>query len=389
MPKKIFLAILGVFILNAMLFAQVDSTFEVKLNVKGVTDCKLYVTEFYGGNLTKNNQYEFKNGEAILKGAGLKPFIARITFSSNNQFVKTASSGGYYPSKAASLWAVIYPGARFSIDGSVENKDFIDLYPKDGGENDYLAELNKRIMPLINKAINITLEINKNKSMSPEEKKRLTDNQEALSKQSNDEKVSFIKSKPNSMACLWIMEDMLIRSEIEPLSLEPVLAKVDVQKYGTNNFYIAVKDRIEGAKRTSPGKKCPEIITSDSFDGKLFNSESMRGKYMIIDFWGTWCGPCMAGIPKMKAFRDKHADKLQILSISNDKTVDGWKSVINQKQMDWPNILIGPGEKNYVNKFNVQGFPTKILVSPDGIILYRESGENEDFYEKLEKLISQ
>lgn len=387
MLKKLILVIVAVFILNSLLIAQIDSTFEVKINVKGVTDCKLSVTEFYGGNQTKNSQYEFKNGEGIIKGAGAKPYIARITFSSNNQFVKSAPSGGYYPSKAASLWAVINPGARFSITGSLENKDFIDLYPKEGNENDNLAELNSRIMPLINKAINITREINKNKDISPEEKKKLSDNSEALSKQATGEKVSFIKSKPNSLASLWIIEDMLIRSEIEPLSLEPILAKVDAKKYGTNDFYVSIRDRIEGAKRTSAGKKCPEIATSDSFDGKMFTSESMKGKYMLIDFWGTWCGPCMAGIPKMKAFRDKHADKVQLLSISNDKVVAKWKSVITQMQMDWPNILIGSDEKNYVNKFNVQGFPTKILVSPDGIILYRESGENDDFYEKLEKLI--
>lgn len=387
MPKKSILIIIAVFIFNSLLIAQVDSTFEVKINVKGITDCKLYVTEFYGGDLTKNSRYEFTNGEGIIKGVTAKPYIARITFSSNNQFVKSAGSGGYYPSKAASLWAVIYPGSRFSIVGSLENKDFIDLYPKEGNENDNLAELNSRIMPLINKAINITLEINKNKDISVEEKKKLSENSEALSKQATGEKVSFIKSKPNSLASLWIMEDMLIRSEIEPLSLEPILAKVDAKKYGANNFYVSVRDRIEGAKRTSAGNTCPEIVTSDSFDGKTFTSESMKGKYMLIDFWGTWCGPCMAGIPKMKAFRDKHADKLQLLSISNDKVIATWKSVITQKQMDWPNILIGADEKNYVNKFNVQGFPTKILVSPDGIILYRESGENDDFYEKLEKLI--
>ena len=91
----------------------------------------------------------------------------------------------------------------------------------------------------------------------------------------------------------------------------------------------------------------------------------------------------------MKAFRDKHADKLQILGISNDRDINVWKAVIEKKEMNWPNILIGKGEKDFVSKFNVQGFPTKILVSPDGTIVHRETGENEGFYEKLEEFLGQ
>ncbi|MDD2426459.1 MAG: thioredoxin-like domain-containing protein, partial [Bacteroidales bacterium] len=94
------------------------------------------------------------------------------------------------------------------------------------------------------------------------------------------------------------------------------------------------------------------------------------------------------GVPHMKAFRDKYADRLQIFGVSNDKNVSGWKSVIEKNGMNWPNVLIGPGEKDFVAKFNVQGFPTKILISPDGMVLYRETGESEEFYKKVEELIT-
>ena len=387
--KKLFFVLLTFCISQSLIYAQADTAFEIKLKIAGINDGKGYMYRFYGGNGGQSdNNYEIKDGECIIKGNTDRTFVARIGFDKNLQFVKSISAASSFPSKASSLWLVIYPGAKFSCSGSVEGKDFYDIYPTDGGENDLLAELNQKMMPLVNKSINCKLEAVKNNSLTEENKKKLEEESNDYFKQSVDAKIEFAKAHPNSIAALWIMEDMLIRSEIDPLLLKPVLEKVDVNKYGTNDFYISLKARLEGADKTSVGKKCPDIQTSDSYDGQPFNLESMKGKFILIDFWGTWCGPCVAGIPKMKAFRDAHSDKVQILGISNDKDVEVWKKAIVKYEMNYPNILIGKGDKDFVSKFNVQGFPTKILISADGTIVYRETGENEDFYKKVEEIIS-
>jgi len=157
--------------------------------------------------------------------------------------------------------------------------------------------------------------------------------------------------------------------------------------YGGHYFYKAVKERIDGSFASAVGRECPPIVSLSTLDGTEFNIESLRGKYVIIDFWGTWCGPCVAGVPHMKAFLEKHKDKLELLGISNDRSVDVWKTFITKNEMNYPNILSGRGDQDFVSKFNVQGFPTKILISPEGEILFRDSGEKEDFYTKVEKLM--
>ncbi|MFB0972972.1 MAG: TlpA disulfide reductase family protein, partial [Bacteroidales bacterium] len=180
---------------------------------------------------------------------------------------------------------------------------------------------------------------------------------------------NFIHSYPSCIASLWIMEDMLIRSQIEPAALETPMAAVE-SKYHDNYFYKAVSDRLAGAKSAAVGAKCPNISGTDK-DGNEVSIADFRGKFLIVDFWGTWCGACLAGMPEMRAFRDAHKDKVQILGVANDKDAEKWKDCMVRNKMDWPDIMEGTGDRDYVARFNVQGFPTKILVDPQGTIVYR------------------
>ena len=90
----------------------------------------------------------------------------------------------------------------------------------------------------------------------------------------------------------------------------------------------------------------------------------------------------------MKAFRDKHSNILQIVGVAKDNSEEAVKDSMQKHHMDWPNILIGEGEQDYASKYNVQGYPTKILLDRHGRILLRSVGESEDFYTEAEGLIS-
>lgn len=386
--KKIYALITALCFVGISLFAQNGNNFEVKFKIKGVAPKGVYVTFFGDKDVATSEKIEQNTGEFVFKGTTTVPMVARLSFSGEDRFLKKVGNG-YIPYKSSSLWLIVYPGASFTVDASLEGKDFIDIYPLDGGENNVFAELTKKMMPLTNSMGNSVLEMRLNTALDETQKKALEKKGEDFSMEIDIVKRDFLKNHSSSLAALWLMEDMLIRSEIKPEELIPIMQKVDVKKYGSSYFYRSVKFRIDGSIASAVGKQCPEIITNATPDGSLFNIESMRGKFVIIDFWGTWCGPCVAGIPKMLAFRDKHADKLQILGISNDRSADVWKAFLIKNNMTWPNIQIGTGDKDFVSKFNVQGFPTKILISPQGIILSRDSGESEEFYDKMEKLLAE
>lgn len=145
--------------------------------------------------------------------------------------------------------------------------------------------------------------------------------------------------------------------------------------------------RIAGDRASAVGQMAPEIRTSNTYDGKEFDLKNLRGKYVLIDFWGTWCGACIAGMPEMKKFAQKHADKLTLLGIAQESNRDRWKNYLDKSEWDWKQIMVGEGEEDFVLRYNVQGFPTKILVSPEGKILKRTVGEDPQFYTELEKLM--
>lgn len=89
----------------------------------------------------------------------------------------------------------------------------------------------------------------------------------------------------------------------------------------------------------------------------------------------------------MKRFRDEHADRLQIVGLAKDRNLEKVQKCIEKHGMNWPNILVGKGEQDFVAKYNVQGYPTKILLDRNGKILLRMVGEKEEFYHEVEKLI--
>ncbi|MDD2426464.1 MAG: redoxin domain-containing protein, partial [Bacteroidales bacterium] len=331
------------------------SSFEVKGNITGVDFQKIYVSFFGEKDAAIGNAEIVKGGEFIFSGKVKTPVVARLSFSRAEKLMKSPDGRGYYPLKSANLWVIIYPGAELKIEGDLTDKDFMDIYPAGNPENNYFSELNSKVMPLINENGNIMLKLARNKEMPENEKAPLVNRQKEIQKELTDIKLNFLSARPNTVAALWLMEDMLVRSELDTREMAKYLSKVDPSLFSGNYFYEAVKNRVKAVDNVVIGKLCPEISTNASTDGSLVSLSDLRGKYVIIDFWGTWCGPCMAGVPHMKAFRDKYADRLQIFGVSNDKNVSGWKSVIEKNGMNWPNVLIGPGEKDFVAKFNVQG----------------------------------
>ena len=134
------------------------------------------------------------------------------------------------------------------------------------------------------------------------------------------------------------------------------------------------------------GKVAPEFSLPDTA-GVSVSLSDFRGKYVLLDFWGTWCGACIAGMPEMKKFAEKHADKLLLLGIAKESNRENWKKYLAKSEWNWKQIIVGEGEEDYIARFNVQGFPTKILIGPGGNILKRSVGEDPAFYEELEQLI--
>ncbi len=107
-------------------------------------------------------------------------------------------------------------------------------------------------------------------------------------------------------------------------------------------------------------------------DGKVITPKTYAGKLVVLDFWATWCGPCMAMADHMVELNHKYGPKgLQIIGLSLDKSVDKMVSVAQQKNFAWPHVCRAAPGSDDLSKFGVRGIPHTILISPQGQVLWR------------------
>ncbi len=203
----------------------------------------------------------------------------------------------------------------------------------------------------------------------------------------------FIKNNPTSPASIYAMtnlpdEEFLTCFESIPESLK-----------ATAYYNMALSRKKYADRRIAAEKKIEELqsgnvdapsFTFKNLDGKDVSLSDFKGKWVIIDFWGGWCSWCIKGIPKLKEAYEQYKPELEIIGIDCNESEEAWRKAVAKYELPWVNVYNPQrgGDSGVLADYGVQGFPTKVIVNPEGKIADVAVGDNPEFFAIFGKLIN-
>jgi thiol-disulfide isomerase/thioredoxin len=154
------------------------------------------------------------------------------------------------------------------------------------------------------------------------------------------------------------------------------------------NYKNNISTLVEKWKKLAPGTIIPEFTFID-INGKNVALSSFKGKYLYIDTWATWCGPCRGEIPDLKKLEEKYHDKnIVFISISIDDDKAAWENFVEKEKLQGVQLYIKGWENPYNEFFMINSIPRFILIDREGKIIdanaERPSGKIEETIAKLE-----
>lgn len=198
--------------------------------------------------------------------------------------------------------------------------------------------------------------------------------QELTSKKSGSIIEAFIKSHPDSYASVFVLSGSGI-NVLQPADLERLYHMLSKNLQDSEEG-MSIPNYLLGLKNSKEGNVVNNFtLPTDKNTTRDF--KQFRGKYVLIDFWASWCGPCKQSFPHMKDIYQKFkSDKFEIYSISIDKKKAEWLRELKTQQLPWLQAI---DDKDIAHKyFGVTAVPTTFLIDPDGKIVMKEIGFTPD-----------
>lgn len=163
----------------------------------------------------------------------------------------------------------------------------------------------------------------------------------------------------------------------------------ELAKNANSDIALMAKDWMAGVKAMTELKSKPLELKFRAADGSDVDLEKLRGKVVLIDFWATWCGPCMAEVPNLVKTYERLKEKgFEIIGISLDQEAADLNRVTKAKKMTWPQYFDGKGWQNDIaRKYGIDGIPAMWLVNKKGVVA--DTDARKGFAEKVEKLLAE
>ena len=180
---------------------------------------------------------------------------------------------------------------------------------------------------------------------------------------------SYILQHPNDDVSLYAMRIYSAINAENPQEVKSLLSKMGKELQETEEM-VEVRKTAEYKEGFIKGVKAPDFTQADT-SGNAITLSSLQGKYVLIDFWASWCHPCRAKNPSLIRLYNKYKDKgFTILGISLDSKKEAWTKAIRDDKLEWLNVSDLKSWKNAVaQQYQISSVPQGYLLDPQGVII--------------------
>lgn len=365
--------IIGFFFALVSLSAQAQTTTNFTISGTATTGnlsvAKVYLQYQSEGNNTMDSS-DFVNGKYSFKGNISEPVLARIRV----KYSPDAAGKMIKPMQGRDLISVFLSSGDITIN-SIDS--FSNITVNGSVAQDDYTKLTKSFQPL-NEQMNGLYKQFEEAGEDEAKKKAIEDKADSLDKLQKKMYADFVTTHPNSPIALYCV-NVFAGWDINPELVAPLYAKLPAttqQSFSGKNL----GDRIAIARKTAIGNVAPEFVQNDTLGNPVALS-SFRGKYVLVDFWASWCGPCRRENPMVvKAFQQFQPKGFTIVGVSLDQpgAKEKWMDAIHKDALTWTHVSdLKYWENEVAKQYGIRAIPQNFLLDPSGKIIAKNlNGEN-------------